>query len=194
MLDGACTDRARDRDRRPASGIVRRILPYRTQDNAIEGVVITFTDITERRRIADAAQSARQQAEFANVAKSRFLAAASHDLRQPLQTLALVQGLLAKTVQGERAQKLVARLDDTLGAMSGMLNTLLDINQIEAGAVQPAMVPFPVNDLLDRLKEEFAYHAEAHGLELRVVPCSLTIESDSAPARADDPQPARPTR
>ena len=72
---------------------------------------------------------------MANAAKSRFLAAASHDLRQPLQTLALVQGLLAKNVESEKARKLVGRLDETLGAMSGMLNALLDINQIEAGTV-----------------------------------------------------------
>ena len=122
---------------------IRRILPYRTQDNGVEGVVITFADITERRHAADALEAAKRQAQLANVAKSRFLAAASHDLRQPLQTLALLQGLLAKTVEGERAQKLVARLDETLGAMSGMLNTLLDINQIEAGTVRAEMVDFP---------------------------------------------------
>ena len=163
------------------SGIwfMRRILPYRTEDNAVEGVVITFTDSTARRRTADASQTARQQAELANVAKSRFLAAASHDLRQPLQSIALVQGLLAQTVQGERAQHLVARLDETLGAMSGMLNTLLDINQLEVGAVQPVLAPVPVNEVLDRLKDEFLYHAQARGLALRVVPCGLTIETDA---------------
>ena len=157
---------------------IRRILPYRTQDNGVEGVVITFADITERKHTADALEAAKRQAELANVAKSRFLAAASHDLRQPLQTLALLQGLLAKTVEGERAQKLVARLDETLGAMSGMLNTLLDINQIEAGTVRAEMVSFPINDLLDRLRDEFTYHAQAQGLALRVVSCGLSIHSD----------------
>jgi len=157
----------------------RRILPYRAEDGGVEGVVITFTDATERKRAADASQTAKQQAELANVAKSRFLAAASHDLRQPLQSIALVQGLLAQTVQGERAQKLVTRLDETLGAMSGMLNTLLDINQLEVGAVQPVLAPVPVNEVLDPLKDEFIYHAQARGLSLRVVPCSLTIETDA---------------
>ena len=153
-------------------------------------MVITFADITERRRTADELGEAKRQAELANAVKSRFLAAASHDLRQPLQTLALLQGLLAKTVEGEKAQNLVARLDETLGAMSGMLNTLLDINQIEAGTVHAEMVEFPINDLLERLRDEFAYHAQAKRLALRVVPCSLVDPQRSASARADDPQPA----
>ncbi len=157
---------------------VRRIQPYRTQDNGVGGIVITFADVTERKRVADALQVARRQAELANVAKSRFLAAASHDLRQPLQTLALIQGLLAQTVQGEKARQLVARFDETLGAIAGMLNTLLDINQLEVGAVQLDMIAFPVNELLDRLLSEFTYHAQARGLALRLVRCGLTIRSD----------------
>jgi two-component system CheB/CheR fusion protein len=157
---------------------IRRILPYRTQDNEVEGVVITFADITERRRAADALEMAKRQAQLANVAKSRFLAAASHDLRQPLQTLALLQGQLAKTVEGEKAEKLVARLDETLGTMSGMLNTLLDINQIEAGTVRAEVAAFPINDLLERLRHEFAYHAQAQGLVLDVIGCGLSVRSD----------------
>jgi two-component system CheB/CheR fusion protein len=158
---------------------VRRVQPYRGKDDVIEGVVLTFTDTTERKRISEISRDARQQAELANIAKSRFLAAASHDLRQPLQSIALVQGLLAQTVQGERARALVARLDETLGAMAGMLNTLLDINQLEVGAVQPEIVAVPVNAVFEPLKEEFVYHAEARGLALRVVPCGLTIATDA---------------
>ncbi|WNJ93535.1 CheR family methyltransferase [Bosea sp. 685] len=157
---------------------VRRIMPYRAHDNSVEGVVITFTDITEQKKTARALDNARKQAELANVAKSRFLAAASHDLRQPLQGLALLQGLLAKVVEGDKAKTLVARLSDTVDAMSGMLNTLLDINQIEAGTVHAEIVDFPIKDLLDRLREEFAYHAQAQGLALRVVSSSLVVRSD----------------
>ena len=112
-------------------------MPYRTQDNGVEGVVITFVNVTDRKQTSKALESAKQQAELANLAKSRFLAVASHDLRQPLQSLALIQGLLGKIVEGEKAQKLVGRIEETLAAMSGMLNTLLDINQIEAGIVRP---------------------------------------------------------
>ena len=156
----------------------RRILPYRTQDEEVAGVVITFTDITESKQSAKALELVTRQAEQANASKSRFLAAASHDLRQPLQTLTLLQGLLEKTVTSDKAHALLGRLDETLGAMSGMLNTLLDINQIEAGTVRAEIVSFRIGDLLDRLKQEFAYPAQAQGLALHVVPCNLTISSD----------------
>ncbi|MDE3174750.1 MAG: response regulator [Pseudomonadota bacterium] len=157
---------------------IRRILPYRTSDKKTEGVVITFEDVTERRKAAEALSAAKRQAESASLAKSRFLAAASHDLRQPLQTLALLQGLLAKKVEGEKAQKLVGRIDEALGAMTTMLNTLLDINQIEVGAVKADPVEFPVNDLLDILRNELTCHAQALGLVLKVMPCSLSVRSD----------------
>jgi two-component system CheB/CheR fusion protein len=156
----------------------RRVLPYRTQNRGVEGVVITFTDITERRRVKRALEQAKQQAERANAAKSRFLAAASHDLRQPLQTLHLLQGLLAKVVKGEGTQKLIARFDQTLAGMSSMLNTLLDINQIDSGAVRVEKVTFRIGDLFDVLRDEFACHADDQKVALHVVPCSLSIHSD----------------
>lgn len=157
---------------------LRRVLPYRTQEDGVGGVVITFADITERKRAAEALEEAKRRAELADSVKSRFLAAASHDLRQPLQTMALLQGLLAKTVDGENPRKLIVRLGETLGAMSGMLNTLLDINQIETGTIRPEMSRFPVSLVLERLRNEFTYHADAQGLDFRVVPCGLAICSD----------------
>jgi two-component system CheB/CheR fusion protein len=157
---------------------LRRVLPYRAQDTGVEGVVITFTDVTERKQIAKALEAAKQEAERANAAKSRFLAAASHDLRQPLQTLSLLQGLLAKVVVGARPQELTQRFDETLGAMSGMLNALLDINKIEAGTVRAEKTIVRVGEIFDRLRDEFAYPAQAKRLELRVVTCGLSIETD----------------
>jgi two-component system, chemotaxis family, CheB/CheR fusion protein len=161
---------------------LRRILPYRTQDNGIEGVVITFVDITERKHISDALAAAKRQADLANIAKSRFLAAASHDLRQPLQTLSLVRGLLQRKVQENKTQealKLIQRLDETADTMSGMLNALLDINQIDSGTVSVNRASFPINELLCRLRDEFYYHAQAHNLAFRVVACGLWISSDA---------------
>jgi two-component system CheB/CheR fusion protein len=157
---------------------IRRIMPHRTEHNRMEGVVITFVNITQQKKTADLLAEAKREADTANAAKSRFLAAASHDLRQPLQTIALLQGLLANIVKGEKARKLISRLDDTLGIISSMLNTLLDINQIEAGTVLPEKIDFPINDLLLGLRDEFSLHAQAQGLELRVRPCGLSIHSD----------------
>lgn len=155
-----------------------RTLPYRTKDNRIEGVVITFADISARKRAENLANAARLQAESATLAKSRFLAAASHDLRQPLQTLSLLQGLLVKRVKDEGALRLVARGDEALMAMSGMLNTLLDINQLEAGVIRPEITDFPINDLLEVWQAEFGYHTKAKGLAWQVVSSRLMVRSD----------------
>jgi two-component system CheB/CheR fusion protein len=169
-----------DREIEARNGVwfCRRMHPYRALDNGVEGLVITFTDITERKRAAKALMDARQEAELATAAKSRFLAIASHDLRQPLQSLAFLQGLLAKSVKSDQAKELVEKLDQTLGSMSGMLNTLLDINQIEAGVVRPELLTFPISDMLDRLRDEFTYLARAQNLRFTVVSCSLSIRSD----------------
>lgn len=157
---------------------MRRILPYLGEDNSVEGVVITFVDVTRQRHAADALKAAKRQAEIANVAKSRFLAAASHDLRQPLQTLHLLQGLLVRNVDGPKPQKLLVRVDETLEVITGMLDALLDINQIETGIVKAAIVDFPVHDLLLRIHSEFVLLAQSKGLDLRFVQSSLSVSSD----------------
>jgi two-component system CheB/CheR fusion protein len=156
----------------------RLILPYRTHDGLVEGVVITFTNITEKKRAAEALDAARQAAEQANIAKSRFLAAASHDLRQPLQTIRLLQGLLVEKSVGEEAQKLLKRLDSTVGVMSGMLNTLLDINQLEAGVIHADIESFALSDLLEHLNSDFNYQMRAQGLVWRVVSNRCVVRSD----------------
>lgn len=184
MLDDARsvleTLEAAEREIQVESGdwFLRRIVPYRTNGRVVEGVVITFANVNERRRAAAALAEAKEHAERANVAKSRFLAAASHDLRQPLQTIALIHGLLERMARTDEEQALLAQLDQTLAAMCSMLNTLLDINQLDTGAVEVRMEALQINDLLERMRGEFAYLAEAQGLELRVVPCSRTIRSD----------------
>jgi two-component system, chemotaxis family, CheB/CheR fusion protein len=144
-------------------------------------IVVAIEDVTERKRAETMLKSAKWHAERANLSKSRFLAAASHDLRQPLQTLSLVRGILAKKIKDkkdEEALMLVARLNETADALMDMLDTLLDINQLETGGVRPERIDFPINDLLERLRIEFAYHAQAHGLIWHVVPCRLSVRSD----------------
>ncbi len=157
---------------------VRRILPYRPDGRRAEGIVMTFADITHQKEATAALERARVRADSANVAKSRFLAAASHDLRQPLQTLVLLQELLAKIVVDEKAKKLIGRLDQALGGMSGMLNALLDINQIEAGTVRAELETFQIDALFERVTADLAYQAEAQRIALHVVPCKLLVRSD----------------
>ena len=157
---------------------LRRLLPYRSERKGIEGIVITFTDITRQKQATAALELARVRADAANVAKSRFLAAASHDLRQPLQTLVLLQELLANVVIGDKAKKLVGRLDQTISSMSGMLNALLDINQIEAGTVRAELETFRIDAVLNRVTADLAYQAEAQRIGLQVMPSVLSVCSD----------------
>ncbi|MEQ1408304.1 chemotaxis protein CheB [Neorhizobium sp. Rsf11] len=157
---------------------IRRIRPYRTQEGRIEGGVVIFIDVSIQKQILQDREAAKRSAELATQAKSHFLAAASHDLRQPLQTLKLLQGLLEKMVKDEQPRTLVLRMEETLASMSGILNTVLDINQIEAGMVQPKFESFAITNLLVRMQKEFFYPARAKGLELRVVPCGLAVRTD----------------
>jgi two-component system, chemotaxis family, CheB/CheR fusion protein len=165
----------------PAQG--RRVLLLNAQriggeSIATRKILVTIYDVTEHRRAELALVSAKWRSERANLGKSRFLSAAGNDLRQPLQTLSLMRTILAKKIKDKEALELIARLNKTTDAMFLMLDTLIDINQLEAGIVRPKKVDFPINDLLEQLRIEFAYHAQAHGLIWHVVPCRLSIWSD----------------
>jgi two-component system, chemotaxis family, CheB/CheR fusion protein len=153
-------------------------LEIRDEPLATRKILLAVEDITERKHTAEALEAAKRQAEQANLGKSRFLAAASHDLRQPLQTISLLHELLAKKVKDETTLALVGRLDETVGTMSSMLDTLLDINQLEAGIVRREMVDFPIDAVLEHLRTQFSFHAAAHCLGWRVVPSSLSVRSD----------------
>lgn len=157
---------------------VRRVKPYRGESETVDGVVITFIDMSAQKQVAESREAAKKSAERATEAKSQFLSAASHDLRQPLQTLKLLQGLLEKSVGEGQARTFVQRMEETLSSMLGILNSVLDINQIEAGMVEPQIVSFAIGDLLGRLFKEFYYPAQAAGLQLHVVPSSLAVRTD----------------
>ena len=129
-----------------AEWYLRRIIPYRGHDNCPKGVVITFADVTGCMPIAKALGAARLEVERADLAKSLFLAAASHDLNQPMQSLTLLKQLLMGTVVGEEPRKLLVRFEQILGVMSGMLGALFDANQIEPGTTEAGIAIFPIND------------------------------------------------
>jgi two-component system CheB/CheR fusion protein len=169
-----------DREVQAPGGVwfLRRIFAYRAHDTRIEGVVITFSDITQTKTATRALEVAKLEAERANIAKSRFLAAASHDLRQPLQSLTLLTGLLEQAVHGARETDLLRRFEQTLHAMSGMLDALLNINQIEAGVIKPNLSVFALDSVFDRLRNEFTYIAQARNLTLKIMPGSAMVTSD----------------
>ncbi len=156
----------------------RRILPYRTQAGAVEGIVITYVNVLEQHRATEALKLAIRRAEQAVIAKNRFLASASHDLRQPLQTLTIIHSLLSRSAVSEEAQLLVSRMEQAVKAMTGMLDTMLDINQIQAGIITYQLEDIPVADILSNLFNEFSYHAHAKSLELRMVYSSAVIRTD----------------
>jgi PAS domain S-box-containing protein len=134
------------------------------------------------REVADhsreVAVRARETADRANQGKSRFLATASHDLRQPLQTLALLNGSLRRLVGEPDALQAVAQQELAIGAMSRLLNALLDIGKLESGAIEPEPTDFKVAELFDELRNEFAGVAAKKGLHLDVEPSADCVHSD----------------
>lgn len=157
---------------------LRCIQPYRAEGGRIEGIVITYTDITERKRINAALMAAKSEADRATMAKSRFLAAASHDLHQPLQSMALLHNLLARQRRSTEAARLVGLLDQTLNSMTAMLDSMLDVSRIDSGIVKPTMQPVAVAALLQRVADEFAPQCEQKGLKLRVVLSKASVRTD----------------
>ncbi len=102
-------------------------------------ILISFDDVTEARAAARQLSEARRAAEKANLVKSRFLAAASHDLRQPLQTLTMLQAVLQRRTSDAKTLEILEKWGARWGNMSSILSALLDINQLEAGAISPSI-------------------------------------------------------
>ena len=121
-------------------------------------------DVTDRRHAGQLLNAARQEAVRANAAKSRFLATASHDLRQPLQTLQLLNAALLQEVVEPHAREMLARGGDALESMARLLNVLLDISKLEAGTIKPAVEDVSVAELFEALRQEFDSLAKLRGL------------------------------
>ena len=133
-------------------------------------------DLIVRAQDEDAIRAARDAADRANLAKGRFLATASHDLRQPVQTLALLNGTLRRCVDSAEAVEAVAQQERAIEAMSRLLSALLDISKLESGAIRPDPSDFAVKAMFEELHDEFAGLASCKGLGFRVMPCK---EEDS---------------
>ena len=135
-------------------------------------------DVTQRKIMEQEIIAARQAAERANKANSAFLAAASHDLRQPVQALSLLNGALRRTVKDQLALDMLESQEHSLDAMTNLLNSLLDISRLDAGAVSPEIEDFSIQRLIDRLSHEFSRQAHHKGLEFDADSCSTIIRTD----------------
>ncbi|MBP2300638.1 ATP-binding protein [Azospirillum picis] len=124
--------------------------------------------------------AAKTAAEQAHLAKSRFLAHASHDLQQPLQAIGMFTGMLERQPQNGKAAALLTDLKAAQRSMRDLLNAILDISKLESGVVTPKPADVPLSPLLDQLEAEFAGLAEAKGLRLRTVPTGVVVRSDPA--------------
>src|SRR5215469_6744378 len=136
------------------------------------------TDITERKRFEEAISRAQKLAERADRAKSVFLAAASHDLRQPLQTLKFLQGSLEQQHPGGEGQALVADMGHSIDTMSSMLSSLLDINRLESGNLSPSKSDFAVSEIFNSVATDLLRPLEEKGLQWRVVTSDVVVHSD----------------
>jgi PAS domain S-box-containing protein len=138
----------------------------------------TVQDITDRKRAEATLRQARKTAERANRAKTRFLAAASHDLRQPYQAMRLLLHALACRQSDDQSKAIARRLDEAMTAGENLLNALLDISTLEGGMVRPQISDFCIHTVLERLIVEFAPQAAARGQSLRFIPSSAAVRSD----------------
>src|SRR6516165_5074658 len=121
---------------------------------------------------------AKGEAEEANISKTRFLAAASHDILQPLNAARLyVTSLVERQRSGNDAQ-LVTNIDASLDAVEEIFGALLDISRLDTGAMKPELVGFRIDELLRQLEVEFTPLAQEKGLALKFVSCSLAVQSD----------------
>lgn len=151
------------------------ILFSRVQNRVLrDGFAIRF----ENAQLLAQTREARERAEAANLAKSQFLAAASHDLRQPLYALSLFSGALKTFALDDEAAQVVGHIQENIAAMEGLFNGLLDLSRLEAGAVTSARQAFPLQPLFDRLERITAPQAHDKGLRLRLRPTALWVLSD----------------
>lgn len=130
-------------------------------------------------RDVSAQKELQQQLKDASRAKSRFLAAASHDLRQPIQALTILNSVAKKSAKDPLHQTIIAKQQKSLDSMSRLLNALLDISKLEAGIVKPDITDCAVQKIFDDLRAGFEEQARVKGLELIIEPCNDVARSDS---------------
>lgn len=178
--------RAADRIGRGETGVRLAPSPIATLDQLVRGVnemaVRLETSKQElEQKVLEATQQLlekKDEAERANHAKSRFLAAASHDLRQPMHALGMFVATLSQQPSTPIQRELLAQIDRAVGAMGDLLDSLLDISRLDAGVIETRVAAMPLRPLLERIASEFAAVAQAKGLELELRRTTLWVRSD----------------
>lgn len=139
---------------------------------------IGFSRNNELRIVREKLRTEERASAKANMTKTRFLAAASHDLRQPIYTQGLVLSILESTDLTPKQQELVTHIRATTTASREMMDTLLDFSRIEAGAVNPVYCAFPIQPVLEKIVSEFSKQASLKGLHCRVFTSRMVVYSD----------------
>ena len=132
----------------------------------------------ENVRLFEALQASTRELDEANRAKSRFIAAASHDLRQPLHALGLFVARLQGRVKAAERSRIVEQIDASVAAMNELFNDLLDMSKLDSGVLTPNISEFPIAQLLERTESTFSATARKKGLSLRIVRNSAWVRSD----------------
>jgi len=178
-------------------------LEVRTDHLADGGLVISYADITSRieaehelarvnqnleARVQDRTQAltllnselerARAKADAANLGKTRFLAAASHDLLQPLNAARLYTSTMIERAHGSDLARLAQNIDASLGAVEDIMSALLDISRIDSGALKPANSVFSIRELLRKVRVEFEPAAAEKNIKLRLVGADSVVRTD----------------
>ena len=136
-------------------------------------------EINERAAVEARLRDAKLEAERANLSKTKFLAAVSHDLLQPLNAARLFTSALLEQSFGPKAEGLVRSVSTSLDDVENLLGTLVDISKLDAGVIKPDITAFDLRDLLNNIAREFRQMATAEGLELDFVASSAVVSSDS---------------
>lgn len=135
---------------------------------------------TEAERARQEAIMALMVAERANAAKTHFLAAASHDLRQPVQSLVLLTAALAVRLGDHPASSLVGKIEASINALCRLLDAILDMSKLDAGVVSPSVQTVSLGAIFQRLEDEYRLRAAEKGIRFRAAPTSVTLSADPA--------------
>ena len=142
----------------------------------LESILLRFDNLELVTRLTQE----KDAAEKANIAKSKFLAAASHDLRQPLHALSLLAGALAERIQYEEVKGIVDKIRAAVAALENLFNALLDISKLDSGVLKPCIEDFQLQPLFDRMENDYRPEAEQKGLTFDVDDCGeLVVRSDT---------------